>query len=93
MARDQVRLDAVPQDAEGRVERVLPQRLAPLDERIPAPHVVDQDVEPCVVAADASYERADVVRVGVVAANGDPFAAGGRDELGSVLDCLRAVHR
>ena len=43
--------------------------------------------------ADALNERFDLVGVGVVAANGDAFAAGGRDALGRVLDRLRAVHR
>ena len=40
-----------------------------------------------------STRASDGLRVGVVAADGDALATGGRDALGRVLDRLRAVHR
>jgi hypothetical protein len=69
----------------------LPERRAPLGQRIAAPHVVDQHVEAPFVALDAGHERLDLDRVGVVDAHGDAAAAQVAHELGGLLDRFGAA--
>lgn len=59
-------------------ERLLPERHArqrPVHVLVPAPHVVDEEIEPAVLVADATEERLDVGVNGVVAAHGDAAPA------------------
>ena len=71
----------------------FPEGLAPLDELLAAPDVVDEDVEaPALLGGDSLRERGDLRRVGVVDGDGDAASARGRDQLGRVLDGLGAVH-
>ena len=51
-----MRLDAVPYHVQRVVERMLPQRLGEVDERIATPHVVHEDVDPPVPVANLPRE-------------------------------------
>ena len=59
--RDQMRVDAEPQQAQAVVEIMLPDGLVPFLELLAAPDVVDQDVEPTLLGADALDQPADIV--------------------------------
>ena len=71
------------------VERLLPER-APRRDRA-AGEDVDQHVEPLALAADAREERRDVAFDEVVDTYGNAFAAGGRHQLGGLLNRFRAA--
>jgi hypothetical protein len=58
-------------------------------ELVSAPGVVDEQVEPAVLAADAVEESLDLGVVGVIAADGDSDATPPLDLLGGVLDRAR----
>src|SRR5207249_4495833 len=60
---------------------------------VAAPGVVDEQIEPPVVPADALEKRLDLCVVCVVAANGDTDAAAGRQLLGGVVDRAGAPQR
>ena len=75
---------ACDQTARGCISRPLsseccPKKWAvPLRQRVATPHVVHQDVKaPVLLAPDTLEERAHLVRLGVVGAQGDAVAAGG----------------
>ena len=53
MRGDQMRIDAEPQHAQAVLEIMLPDRLVPLEQLFAAPDVVDEDVEPALLGADA----------------------------------------
>jgi hypothetical protein len=72
-------------------EVVLPYRRVPLDQELPAPDVVDEDIEAALLGVDALDERLDLRRLEVVDLDCDPLAARGTDELGRLLDRLRLV--
>ena len=72
---DQVGVDAEPEQPEPVREVVLPDRLVPLEEPLAAPDVVDEDVEPPALGADAGDERRDLVRHQMVDAHRHPLAA------------------
>jgi hypothetical protein len=92
VAGDDVGVDGQPQQAQPLVERVLPHRPVPLGERITAPHVVDEHVEAALLAIDPFDERPDLLGIEVIHLRADPDAAGGRHELGGLLDRLGTVH-
>ena len=48
------------------VEVVLPERLAPLEQHLAAPDVVDEDVEPALLGVDPLDQRPDLVGLQVV---------------------------
>src|SRR6266568_4704319 len=56
---------------------------------IPAPGVVDQQVQPPLLSADAAKYRAHLSIVGVITADRDPCAAAAGDLLGGLLDRAR----
>jgi hypothetical protein len=64
----------------------------PGGQRVAAPHVVDQYVQPALLAVDALHEGLDLLRNQMVDGHRDAGAAGRRDELGGLLDGLGAVH-
>jgi hypothetical protein len=72
-------------------EVVLPYRRVPLDQELPAPDVVDEDIEAALLGVDALDERLDLRRLEVVDLDCDPLVARGTDELGRLLDRLRLV--
>ena len=57
MARDEVRVDREAQEAQARLEVVLPDRRVPVDEQLAAPDVVHEDVETTLLGVDARDER------------------------------------
>src|SRR5262249_55896808 len=92
LAGDQVGEDGpFPQDAD-LVHVELPERGGPFAERGAAPDVVDEQVETAGVGANPVDEGGDLVGLGVVTGHRDAFAAGLGDQVGGVLDGLRAVH-
>ena len=91
VAGDQVRLDREVEQPQAVGEVVLPHRRVPLEQLLAAPDVVDEHVEAALLGVDALDERLDLVGLEVVGRDGDAVAAGGRDELGGLLDRLRAV--
>gem|GEM_PF-395274 len=73
---------------------MLPERDVPLRQRVTAPDVVDQHVEPAVLlAADPLHQGGDLGLIGVVDAHGDASPAGLGDQFGSFVDRLRSPHR
>ena len=92
MAGDDVRVDGQSQGPEAGVERLLPDRLVPGDQRVAAPDVVHQHVEPALLGVDPGDQVADLLGHQVVDLNGDAGAAGRGDQLGGLLDGLRPVH-
>ena len=73
-----MRVDAEPEQAQAVLEIVLPDRLVPLEQLLAAPDVVDQDVEPALLGADALDQRFDLVGHQMIDRNGDALAAGRR---------------
>jgi hypothetical protein len=53
---------------------------------VPAPHVVDEKVEPAVIVANAIEERGDVGIDSVIAAHGDAMSAAGRNLARRLID-------
>src|SRR5690606_33117234 len=78
-------------DAEPLVEVVLPQLRVPVDHHLAAPDVIDEDVEPPVLAVDALDQRADLLAFEVIDLDRDPGTARGVDELRGLLDRLWPV--
>ena len=91
VAGDQVGLDRQVEQVQAVAEVVLPHRRVPVEELLAAPDVVDEHVEPALLAVDALDERLDLVGLEVVGRHGDAGAAGLRDQLGGLLDRLGAV--
>ena len=91
MAGDQVRLDREVEQVKSVGEVVLPDRRVPLEQPLAAPDVVDEHVEPALLLLDALDQRRDLLGHEVVGRDGDAAAAGLGDELGGLLDRLRAV--
>ena len=67
----------------------LPEGRSPLGQRVAAPDVVDQDIEPTRVRADAGKELLDLRLDRVVGADGNAPATLRRDQLGRLLQRLR----
>jgi hypothetical protein len=88
---DEVGVEGEAQQPQPALEVVLPERRAPLEEVLGAPDVVDEHVEAAVVGVDALDEPRHLVGVQVVDRDGDALAAGRGDQLGGLLDRLRAV--
>jgi hypothetical protein len=86
-----VRVERQVQQPKPGLQVVLPDRRVPLEQLLAAPDVVDQHVEPAVVAVDPPDQVRDLLGLEMVGLHRDPRAAGGRDELGGLLDRLRAV--
>jgi hypothetical protein len=91
VAGDQVGVDRQPEQVQPVVQVVLPHRRVPLVQRLAAPHVVDQHVEPPLLAVDPLGQRLDLGRIQVVHPHRDAGAAGPRDQLGRLLDRLGPV--
>src|SRR6185437_15088140 len=91
-AGDDVGLYRAAQQPQAVVQVVFPERGVPLGERVTAPDVVDQQVEPAAFAGDPFDEGADLAGVGVVGLHGDAGAAGAVDQLGGLVDGLGALH-
>ena len=72
--------------APGRGQR--PERRSPLRQRVAAPDVVDQNVQPTLFVADAGEELPDLGLNGVVGAYGDPPATLRGHHLRGLLDGL-----
>jgi hypothetical protein len=69
----------------------LPDGLVPLHLRS-TPDVVDEDIERSVVALYALDQRPDFVRLQVIDADRNAFAAVAIDQFGRLFDRLRPVH-
>ena len=91
MRGDEVRVDGEPQQAQAVAEMVLPDRLVPLEQIFAAPDVVDEDVEPAMVAADPFDQRLHLLGLQMVGRDRDAMAAQRRHQLGGLLDRLRAL--
>ena len=85
--RDDVRLDRAIDQRQTVVELRLPQLLAPLDEIVAAPDVVDEDVE----LADLLEERGDLCGIGVIDAFRDSASAARGDDVGGLVDRLGTI--
>ncbi|GAA3371484.1 hypothetical protein GCM10017744_099400 [Streptomyces antimycoticus] len=92
---DQVGVQTEPENAQPVVEAVFPDRGVPVGgpalEPLGAPDVVDQDVDPAVIVADALGQPPDLRGVEMVGADGDAGATEPRDEFGRLLDRLGPV--
>ena len=91
MARDQVRLEREPEQAQPGVEVVLPHRRVPLEQVLGAPDVVHEHVEAAVLGVDPLDQAADLPGLQVVDRDGDSLAARRGHELGGLLDRLGPV--
>ena len=95
VGRDQVRLDGEAEDAKAPVEIVLPDRRVPLRgstlEQLAAPDVVHEHVDPAVLLPDPVGEGAHLSGIEMVHGHRDADAPEPRDEVGRLLDGLRAV--
>ena len=60
MRGDQMRIDAEPQHAQAVLEIMLPDGLVPFEQLFAAPDVVDEDVEPALLGADAIDQLFDL---------------------------------
>ncbi len=88
---DEVRVERQPHHAQALLDGRLPHRLVPFDQPLAAPDVVDEDVEPAGFARDPIGEGSHGRFVQVIGDHRDAAASGGRDEVGRVLDRLRAA--
>jgi hypothetical protein len=86
-----VRVDRKAEDSQSVLQVVLPDRLVPLEQLLPAPDVVHEDVQAPTLGIDALRERFHLIRFEMVDGNRYPKAAGLRHELGRLLDRLRPV--
>src|SRR5919205_871920 len=90
VARDNVRLDPLPQHGDPVFERELPERRVELRQGFPTPDVVDEHVEPTVLLFfDALKEPAYLLGTGVIHPHGDGPTTSRLGHLRSLLDCLR----
>src|SRR5262249_38260910 len=85
-----VRPDRALEHRQSFVERKLPEGLSPLRERIAAPDVVDEDVEPPFIAPYALEQGRDFLLAGVIDAHRDPAATVRSDHLRRLIDGLGA---
>lgn len=70
-ARDGVGVDSLVEESKPVCEVVLPERHSPLGQRVAAPDVVDQDVEPSLIPSDPVDQRAHFLGDGVIDAHGN----------------------
>ena len=91
MTRDRVRIDRQAQQVQAVIEIRFPDRLVPFDLRR-AEDVVDQDVQPALLALDARDERPDLLRIQMVHLDRNAATAGSVDESGGFLDRLGSIH-
>src|SRR5688572_16878023 len=95
MGRDEVGVDREPQDPEPFGEIVLPDRRVPVGgtalELLPAPDVVDEQVDPVVVSTKALREALDLRWVEVIDLDGDPAPTRAGDELRRFFDGFWAI--
>ena len=95
MRRDEVGLDREPEDPQPRVEIELPDGRVPLRgaalEQLGAPDVIDEHVDVAVIPPDPLGQPRDLIGLEMIGGRGDADAAQPRDELGRLLDGLRAV--
>lgn len=83
VAGDRVRLDGEAQQLEALVEVVFPDRRVPLEERLAAPDVIDEDVEAALFVRDAGDQGLDLGR--------DQMVGGDRDTAASAAVTSSAV--
>src|SRR5580658_1177927 len=89
---DDVRMHGLMQHGQSLIERKLPESLAEFGERIAAPYVINQNVElALLLTLNAGDKFLNVTFLGVIAANGDAFAAEGRDYFRRFVDGLAAA--
>ena len=86
--RDQVRVHAHLQHPQPAGPVVLPERLVPFHVPVAAEDVVDEDVEPALVALDAFDQLGNRGRVFVIDHERRPRASRGRHQLSGLLDRL-----
>ena len=79
------------EDSQSVIQVVLPNRRVPLEQLLPAPDVVHEDVQAPALGIDPLHERLDLISLEMVDGDRDPNAAGFRHELGRLLDRLRSV--
>ena len=90
-AGDDVGVDRPLHHLEASLDIGLPEALVPFGQAVPAPDVIDQDLEFAMVRAHAFEERGDGGLVGMVGAYGDSRPTGGGDQFGGFLDRLRPL--
>src|SRR5262245_58518071 len=85
-ARQQMTVDRAFQQRShgGHVER--PELRAPIDQRIAAPYIVDENVEATVVALHSLEERSHFILARMIGANRNPDTAMLRNERGCLFD-------
>lgn len=90
MRRDQMRVDAEPQQAQAVLQVVIPDWLVPFEQLFPAPDVVDEDVQPALVGADPFDELPDLFRDEMIDPDRNAAAARRRGQLRRLTDRIRA---
>src|SRR4051812_28053854 len=96
MRGDDVRLERGVDDVEAALQRDLPELHLvppPVEPRVAAPDVVDQDVEPPLLPADAGDETAHLRRFAMIGADGDRASAVAHDQLRGLVDCFGTAFR
>ncbi len=86
-----MRVDRALEHEDTLVQRQLPERLAPLGQRVAAPYVVDQDVEAILLASHALEKRGNLFGLGMIHPRVYSDSASRRDHLRGLLDRFRPV--
>src|SRR6266850_1830326 len=86
MRSDDVRMDGLFQHAQAVIEVAGPERLAELSERVAAPHVIDENVQPLVPTFDTGDELFHFRGHGVIHSYGDATPAGCRNQSSGLFD-------
>src|SRR5688572_1475657 len=87
VAGDDVRLDGAIDERQPVLELRFPELLAPLDEIVAAPDVVDEDVE----LTHLLEQFCNLIGPGVIALHGDTLAPSRGDDVCGLIDGLRPV--
>ncbi len=81
-----MRVDRLLQHSQAILEIDRPEGLAPFREGIAAPNIIDEDVETLMPALDPGDEFLDLCRNLVIDLDGNPLAAGCRDQFSGFFD-------
>src|SRR5258708_38178028 len=85
--------DCLLQHAQAVLQVDGPECLAELGKRVPAPHVIDQDVQSLVPPFDGGDEFLNLRGLGVIHSYGNAAPAGGRDQFSGFFDRFRTAWR
>src|SRR5262249_18000851 len=90
-ARDQMRMNSALLHEQSILERMLPQGMSPLGERVASPDVVHENVEVTAFRTNAPAQPACFGGNGVVCPHGNSDTAARQHELGGFFDRLAAL--